>query len=184
LVRGFYQQGEGLKQNSEALKMQAIELQKTSVALNLQIEEMQKTVEQQKLLAEYQRLEIEDKHQSINPILTITFTVQEQSHKYYLDFRVNNVTDNPAKNLTLFPDLENNINYSSIIKSYFEKKYMHITDELSETEEELFDQGAVCVRNILLTYENIYSRKFSEKFKITFRKDVDSKILTEVCIVE
>jgi len=121
LVRGGYQQGEGLKQNSEALKMQAIELQKTSVALNLQIEELQKTVEQQKLLAEYQRLEIEDKHQSINPILTITFTVQEQSHKYYLDFRVNNVTDNPAKNLTLFPDLENNINYSSIIKSYFEK---------------------------------------------------------------
>lgn len=51
--------------------------------------------------------------------------MQEQSHKYYLDFRVNNVTDNPAKNLTLFPDLENNINYSSIIKSYFEKIYAH-----------------------------------------------------------
>ena len=37
LVRGFYQQGKGLEQNSEALRMQAVELQKTSTALNLQI---------------------------------------------------------------------------------------------------------------------------------------------------
>lgn len=61
---------------------------------------------------------------------------------------------------------------------------MHITDELSETKEELFDQGAMCVRNILLTYQNIYSRNFDQKYKIIFRKDVDSKVLTEVCIVE
>ncbi|WP_425878803.1 hypothetical protein [Acinetobacter sp. TWP2-2-3] len=184
LVRGFYQQGKGLEQNSEALKMQAVELQKTSTALNLQIKEMQETVEQQKLLAEYQRLDIEDKHQSVKPILTITCTVEAQSYKHCLDFRISNATDNPAKNLTLFPDLEKDLDYAPIIKPYFEKKYIHITDVLSETEEELFDQGAVCVRNILLTYENIYSRKFSEKFKITLRKDVDSKILTEVCIVE
>lgn len=64
------------------------------------------------------------------------------------------------------------------------KKYIHITDALSEAEEELFDQGAVCIRNILLTYENIYSRNFSEKYKISFRKDVDSKILTEVHVIE
>lgn len=42
LVFGFYQQGQGLKQNSKALKMQAIELKKTTRALELQVDEQRK----------------------------------------------------------------------------------------------------------------------------------------------
>lgn len=39
LVRGFYQQGKGLKQNSEALTLQADELSNSTKALNAQLEE-------------------------------------------------------------------------------------------------------------------------------------------------
>lgn len=44
LVRGFYQQGKGLEQNSEALKMQATDLEKTTQALELQVQKMQASV--------------------------------------------------------------------------------------------------------------------------------------------
>lgn len=37
LVRGFYQQGKGLEQNSEALIMQAMELSNSTKALNAQV---------------------------------------------------------------------------------------------------------------------------------------------------
>jgi len=45
LVRGFYQQGQGLEQNSEALRLQALELQSSTKALNDQV------IEQRNLLA-------------------------------------------------------------------------------------------------------------------------------------
>lgn len=47
LVRGFYQQGKGLEQNSEALRLQAEELQKSTEALNLQVVELKSTAEGQ-----------------------------------------------------------------------------------------------------------------------------------------
>lgn len=45
LVAGFYQQGKGLEQNSESLKMQAEELSRSTHALNAQVEEQQKLIE-------------------------------------------------------------------------------------------------------------------------------------------
>ena len=47
LVAGFYQQGKGLEQNSEALRLQAEELQKSTEALNLQVVELKSTAEGQ-----------------------------------------------------------------------------------------------------------------------------------------
>lgn len=45
LVRGFYQQGKGLEQNSEALIMQAMELSNSTKALNAQVIEQKKLLE-------------------------------------------------------------------------------------------------------------------------------------------
>ncbi len=42
LVFGFYQQGRGLKQNSEALRIQVAELKQSTRALNLQVDEQKK----------------------------------------------------------------------------------------------------------------------------------------------
>ena len=45
LVRGFYQQGKGLEQNSEALKIQVQELSNSTNALNAQVAEQQKLLD-------------------------------------------------------------------------------------------------------------------------------------------
>lgn len=59
LVRGFYQQGKGLEQNSKALKLQSIELEKTPQALELQVEEMKLALAQQTILSETTKQDLE-----------------------------------------------------------------------------------------------------------------------------
>lgn len=59
LVRGFYQQSEGLKQNSEALRIQAQELTKSTEALELQVQEMKLALVQQTLLSETTKQDLE-----------------------------------------------------------------------------------------------------------------------------
>ena len=59
LVRGFYQQGKGLQQNSEALELQAQELEKTTKALELQVEEMRLALVQQTELSETTKKDLE-----------------------------------------------------------------------------------------------------------------------------
>lgn len=48
LVLGYFQQGEELRQNTEALKLQAEELRSSNEALRLQAEELKNSVEQQR----------------------------------------------------------------------------------------------------------------------------------------
>ena len=52
LVAGFYQQSKGLVQNSKSLQMQGRELEKTTQALELQVREMKLALEQQTILTE------------------------------------------------------------------------------------------------------------------------------------
>lgn len=73
LVRGFYQQGKGLEQNSEALNMQAIELKKTTEALELQVQEMKASVEQQSRLARVYEEELQQKHFQVQPYFEYSF---------------------------------------------------------------------------------------------------------------
>lgn len=73
LVRGFYQQGKGLEQNSKALKMQATELEKTTKALELQVQEMRASVEQQSRLAKVYEDELQQKHFQAQPNLDYSF---------------------------------------------------------------------------------------------------------------
>lgn len=69
LVRGFYQQGKGLEQNSKALRLQADELKKTTEALDLQVKEMRASVEQQSRLAEFYENELKQKQFAAKPFL-------------------------------------------------------------------------------------------------------------------
>ena len=61
LVAGFYQQGKGLEQNSEALNLQANELQASTDALQLQVQEMRASVEQQKEISSFHKLELQER---------------------------------------------------------------------------------------------------------------------------
>ncbi|EJM24744.1 hypothetical protein [Pseudomonas sp. GM25] len=59
LVLGFMQQGEGLRLSTEALKIQATELQQSTEALKLQAQELKNSVDQQKIMATVATKQIE-----------------------------------------------------------------------------------------------------------------------------
>lgn len=59
LVFGFIQQGDELRQGTEALKMQSVELKQSTQALNIQAAELKKSVEQQSIMADAALQQIE-----------------------------------------------------------------------------------------------------------------------------
>ncbi|MNG43643.1 hypothetical protein D3C78_16800 [compost metagenome] len=67
LVAGYYQQGIGLKQNSEALRLQAEELKQSTVALQQQVKELNATAEGQKQLVEIAAQELNHKRFEAEP---------------------------------------------------------------------------------------------------------------------
>lgn len=83
LVAGFYQ-------NSKALRMQADELQKSTEAMNFQIEEMKESVDQQKIMAELYRLEVEERHHSVMPILRVSAQLNFNQFGSFVDFTIKN----------------------------------------------------------------------------------------------
>ena len=91
LVRGFYQQGKGLKQNSKALKLQATELEKTTQALELQVKEMKASVEQQSRLTKVYEEELQQKHFQVQPYFEYEFNI---SKKYEVDEAIYDEYDN------------------------------------------------------------------------------------------
>ncbi|WP_228722220.1 hypothetical protein [Acinetobacter schindleri] len=87
LVRGFYQQGKGLEQNSKALKLQADELKKTTDALDLQVKEMRASVEQQSRLAEFYENELKQKQFAAKPFLNF------KSENFFIEDRQREIRD-------------------------------------------------------------------------------------------
>lgn len=88
LVAGFYQQGKGLDQNSEALKLQAKELKASTDALNLQANELKNSVQEQKNLLIFQQKEKDAKHFEAMPHLVLsgkTFSISDKQHEIYGD---------------------------------------------------------------------------------------------------
>lgn len=74
LVLGYYLQGKGIQQNTEALKLQQVELQASSTALNLQVTEMQNSIK-------LQSLELKRQKKADIPIIRIKdpkFTYQDR----------------------------------------------------------------------------------------------------------
>lgn len=65
LVLGFLQQGEGLRLSTEALKLQAYELQQSTKALLMQAEELRNSVEQQSIMAAAATQQIEAQRQAL-----------------------------------------------------------------------------------------------------------------------
>ncbi len=84
LVAGFYQQGKGLEQNSEALKLQARELKASTDALHLQADELKNSVQEQKNLLILQQEERQAKHFEAMPFLRLIgkpFSITDRQHE-------------------------------------------------------------------------------------------------------
>lgn len=168
LVRGFYQQGEGLRQNSEALALQANELRASSQALALQAKEMKATVEQQKLMAELQNLEIEERHNAAFPIIDLSVVAANTVQgKGFFNFHVKNKEDVVARSLTLqtniFDSMHSGNSYSI---PYLGRETRNFSEEFTEQENELYKMGTPFERHVDIHFENIYGRKYYQSYLI------------------
>lgn len=90
LVLGYYLQGKGIQQNTEALRLQQVELQESSKALNLQVTEMKNSIA-------LQNIELKRQKKADIPIIRIKdpeFTYQdriffdgETGEEHYAEYR-------------------------------------------------------------------------------------------------
>jgi len=80
LVLGFMQQGEGLRLSTDALKIQATELQQSTAALKLQAQELKNSVDQQKIMATVATKQIEAQLQAL------ALTIEERDKSFLAEF--------------------------------------------------------------------------------------------------
>lgn len=180
LVRGFYQQGKGLEQNSEALKMQAIELKKTTEALELQVKEMKASVEQQSRLAQVYEDELQQKHFQVQPNLDYSFQLLREY------FRGGPITDEENTVVSTYEEkivelklvVENlgemarNLNVKSTTYPYIRKnepKFDHsgvlnINFEIDgQAAAELTEEEYHVTFLFEVTYQNVYGKKYRDQ---------------------
>lgn len=187
LVAGFYQQGKGLEQNSEALRLQAEELQKSTEALNLQVVELKSTAEGQNQLVKLANEEITQRHFQYEPNLIVQvtqFEINQVSIPIYDDF------DEPVSEVDIDKGefsleiiVKSNIarriqvidiKKSNILKTAFESK---VDDKLfilfEYYEEDLNDLylGKKDTKNITIHYANILGKFYKKNYFIELKKD-------------
>lgn len=166
LVRGFYQQGKGIEQNSVALNLQAQELQASTEALNLQVQEMKASVEQQKNITEFQRIEMEERHNAAFPILKLRASLNYQvSGDVEIIFDVKNTEDQLVKFLELRTNCLDHLNKTPLhhIDS-MQRETVAIYDYFTEQEVILYQRGTPFSRHIRVDFQNIFGRKYGQTY--------------------
>lgn len=159
----------GYRQNSEALCLQAKELRQSTEALQLQVAEMKESVEQQKIMGQLQRIELEERHISVNPIFTVFGSIEvQQIHMnseieidYNFKFTVINPTENDARNLRIILGVKSDFNYEIIPKNSTKQFNSKLTSE----EIENYKNKERIDRLIEIEFENIYGRRFINSFR-------------------
>ncbi|WP_180175084.1 hypothetical protein [Acinetobacter sp. YH01022] len=173
LVRGFYQQGKGLEQNSISLKLQADELQASTEALQLQVQEMKASVEQQKIMAEFQRLEIEERHNSVIPVMNVEAALNLSNLGYSFHFSIQNLSDNDARNIIIETNVADcSSNHSEVFPILLKGNIQHASDSFTDNESSLYKQDILFERIIHLSYESILGKKFHEEYLLEVGKSI------------
>lgn len=166
LVAGFYQQGEGLRQNSIVLSMQADELKNSSKALLMQVKEMQASVDQQKQLAALQQMEIEERHNAVYPIVDVVTGINSRTNgEIEIIFNIRNTENLVAKFLVLKTNCFDSIHESGIFKvDFLNRETKAFREKLTEQEEKIFKAGGAFERHLELRFENIYGRNYVQSY--------------------
>lgn len=180
LVRGFYQQGKGLEQNSDALKMQATELEKTTKALEFQIQEMKASVEQQTRMAKVYEEEMQQKHFQARPYFEYSFKLTENFMSEEADYNEeDNITRTYQERYIKFSLTIQNLGEiarSFIIKSkqgqpYIQKqqyKFEHLEsisvnfEVYGQIAEELHNGAIDLIRFFKIKYQDIYGKEYEQ----------------------
>ena len=166
LVAGFYQ-------NSKALRMQADELQKSTEAMNFQIEEMKESVDQQKIMAELYRLEVEERHHSVMPILRVSAELNINNFGGFIHFSIKNQSNNEARNITIQNNRsDKEDDDSQTFEILLNGKSRVVQNALTENEIILYEQNTPFERIILLSYESILGRKFHAEYLLEIGKTI------------
>ena len=175
LVRGFYQQGKGLEQNSIALNLQAQELQASTEALNLQVQEMKASVEQQKQMAEYQRLEIEERHNTVEPFIEVDAGFINSGGLYSFTFYIKNISDNDARNILVEIDVTNcSVDASKHFNVLTKGTNVTITSAFTANEKLTYESHVTFERVIHLKYESILGRAYEQIYLLEVGKSLGS----------
>lgn len=191
LVFGFYQQGQGLKQNSKALKMQATELEKTTRALELQVQEMKASVKQQSRLAQVYEDELQHKHFQVEPKLDYNFQIVREY------FRDEPITDDDNRVISSYKDtvvelklsvknlgeIARNLKVNSTTYPYSRKneskfEYLGILEIIFEINGqaavEIKEQESRITFVFEVTYQNVYGKKYRDHLTCVVISEFDT----------
>lgn len=165
----------GYVQNNESIRLQSKELKASTDALTLQVAEMRESVEQQKLMSELQRTELEERHNAATPFFTAfgNIDVSYQMHggrvfKFNIEFE--NTSDHDAKNVVIFLGFD-----PALPPLIFSKNSRRtFTPTLLPSEIDSYTKKSPFNRIIHVDFENIYGRKFRHTFVLICRFYNDS----------
>lgn len=192
LVRGYYQQGKGLEQNSAALKLQALELKASTDALNLQVKELKSSVEGQREIIDLTLQDVEQKHFQNEPHIDISlsvFCIDEQDLPEYDDG--NNFVDLHRVKVGKFAiEVTSKCNVARSVKIYainedFQKasvfrlnegeklilEFKYYSDQLDKIE-----QMKRIIEKVRVEYADIFGKKYSKEFEVIISKGVEGYI--------
>lgn len=187
LVRGFYQQGKGLAQNSEVLKMQAVELRASSEALRIQALELKNNVYEQKKIFELHQQEVRAKHFAAKPFLIFKakdFLMQDRQQEIYGDKdEVIDIDVSTQATFLLVIKNEGDLAKEVSIIDAVESKIIVTKHEINKKDDPSFEihlleneiiqiRDSLTVRKILcINYHDQYGLLYSEEIELSICRD-------------
>ena len=152
----------GYKQNNESIRIQSEELRASTEALQLQVAEMKESVDQQKIMAQLQQAELEDRHNSLAPVISFQAVVGVEYGRIYFSFSLINQSENAAKHISLehLPNKKQDF-------EFFPKGHRQVfSSSFTPVEDALYRENKDVEREITIEFENILGRKYEHKYKI------------------
>ncbi|MBT8175023.1 hypothetical protein KMP96_05140 [Acinetobacter baumannii] len=155
----------GYKQNNESIRIQSEELRASTEALQLQVAEMKESVDQQKLMSELQKTELEERHNAATPFISVHGGIQvsnddygKQTFTFTITFE--NKSDHDAKNVIFHLGAGLSLPPSILAKN----SNRILSPRLTKEEVSKYKSNESFERPIYLDLENIYGRKYSHAF--------------------
>ncbi|MFV5413866.1 hypothetical protein [Acinetobacter baumannii] len=152
----------GYIQNTMALRMQSQELKASTDALKQQVTEMKESVDQQKIMAQLQQAELEDRHNSVAPVITFQAFLHIENNKIKFRLIFTNQSDNPARHITI----EHGPNLIQTLEVFPKDHRQDFYSDFLPVEDGLYRANNDVEREIKIEFENILGRKYEHKYKI------------------
>ncbi|MFX5298759.1 hypothetical protein ABTD13_00540 [Acinetobacter baumannii] len=152
----------GYKQNNESIRIQSEELRASTEALQLQVAEMKESVDQQKIMAQLQQAELEDRHNSVAPVISFQGYVNVTAGKIEYRLIFDNQTEHPARNIII----EYLPNQTQSFEVFPKGHHQEFNSPFTPVEDALYRENKDVEREIRIEFENVLGRKYERKYKV------------------